>query len=92
MTQQEIIDQLVKSYNEKTGSNEAMLDAAFFIEAEFRKVEKQAHNKAIDLCVESADTKEYISAEDSDYQNGFVNGEMGNAWIIDKQSFLKHKL
>lgn len=41
MTQEEIIEQIEKSLNEYKGLNEAILDAAFYIAAEFDKLKAQ---------------------------------------------------
>lgn len=41
MTQQEIIDLINESFNEYKGSNEAILNAAFYIEAEFNKINQE---------------------------------------------------
>ena len=41
MSKEEIIEQIEKSFNEKKGTNEAIDDAAFYIEAEFNKMRAQ---------------------------------------------------
>lgn len=41
MTNEEIIEQLENSFNEYKGSNEAILDAAFYISIEFSKLKEE---------------------------------------------------
>ena len=48
MKQQEIIDLIDNSFNEYKGSNEAILNAAFYIEAEFNKA-KESNTSLSDL-------------------------------------------
>ena len=41
MTNEQVIKQLEDSYNEYKGSNEAILDAAFYISIEFSKLKQE---------------------------------------------------
>ncbi len=73
MNKQQIIEQIEKSFSEYKGTNEAIDDAAFYIEAEFNKLTRQP---LTDAEIEEA-AKEYAENENSAYTNdyyGFIQG------------------